>query len=584
MKILSLMVMLITAITAIAQKGLTTNQKPDRLKTVVVWEVSNPENLNPFTSTGASATYIKQNIFSRLLAYDNKTLEIIPQTAIARPEIKEIEEGEYKGGMSLTYEIRTEAKWDNGDPVTAKDYIFSIKALKNPKVNAAPLRPYLQFIHDIKIDEKNPKKFTIYSKERYFQAESSSGNYYIIPEYIYDPNQIMRQFSLPELNDSKKLDKLRDDPKINEFAEAFNSFKFERETVIGSGPYTMKSWEDNDEVILVRKKDWWGDKVENVPALKAYPPKIVHKVISDSRIAIEAVKEEQIDVMRSIHPKVFNELQEDEEVLKNYNLYTPNMLAYAYIGMNTNDPRLADKRVRRALAHLNNAEQIINELYSGFATPTAGPIYVGKPYYDNKLKPIQFSIEKAKELLAEAGWKDKDGDGILDKKIKGKTYKMEFTFRFNQGNEIRKKIGLLFKDNAKKVGIKIEVIAQEWTVFLEKVKNHDFELMCLSWIQGPGLDDMKQIWHTESISASGSNYVGFGDAKSDKIIDEIRTTLDPDRREELYKEIQKIIYDEQPYIFLFNPQERIAIHKRFDVQPSALRPGYRANLFKLKKK
>lgn len=559
----------------------TVKSKKEGDDAVTIWELSDPESLNPITSTDASSTYIKQSIFSRLLAYDTETLELIPQAAVARPDVQEINEGEYAGGMSITYEIRPEAVWDNGEPVTAQDYIFSIKALKNPKVNAAPLRPYLQFIHDIKVDEANPKKFTIFSKERYFQAESASGDYYLLPEYIYDPEKTMRQFELPQLNDPKNQDRLKDDPAINEFAEKFNSSKFEREVVSGCGPYTFASWESNQAITLERKKDWWGDKVE-AAALAAHPSKIIHKIVTDANTAVTAMKDEGLDVMRSIRPELFKELQGNERFKQLYNLTTPDMLAYGYLGFNSNSVKFADKRVRRAFAHLVNKEQIIETLYYNMAKPITGPIHTSKPYCHTGLEPIKFDPAKAQALLKEAGWEDTDADGILDKEIDGKRVKMEIKYKFNQGNDIRKNIGLMLKDDAERVGVKISVEAREWSVFLEEVKKRDFEIMCLSWIQGPGLDDMKQIWHTESNSSSGSNYVGFGNAESDKLIDEIRVTLDEAKRKELYMKLQKMIYDEQPYVFIFAPTERISIHGRFgDVKTSKLRPGYKSYYFKL---
>ena len=549
--------------------------------TVVIWELSDPDKLNPLTSTGAASTYIKQCIFSRLLAYDIQTLELIPQTAVARPEIKEIQEGEYAGGMSLTYEIRPEATWDNGKPILASDYVFSIKALKNPKVEAAPTRPYLQFVDDIVIDEANPKKFTIYSKERYFQAEASSGNFYLVPEYVYDPNKIMQNYTIPQLNDPKNKDRLNDDPAINEFAAFFNAPQFEREVVTGSGPYTFAGWKSNQDITLERKKDWWGDKVDAV-ALKAYPPKLIHKIVSDATTAVTAMKDEGLDVMRGIQPELFKKLQEDQRFNQLYNLSTPDQLGYGYIGFNSKDARLSDKRVRRAFAHLINKNDIIETLYYNMAQPSHGPIHPSKPYCHKGLEPISFDPIKAKTLLEEAGWKDTDGDGLLDKEIDGKRMKMEFEYTFNTGNEIRKNIGLMLKDEAERVGIKINVRGKEWTVFLEDVKKRDFEIMCLAWVQSPGLDDMKQIWHTESNSGSGSNYVGFGSAESDKLIDDIRITLDELKRNELYKKLQEIIYEEQPYVFLYVPSERISIHNRFEnTTTSALRPGYKAYTFKL---
>ena len=247
------------------------------------------------------------------------------------------------------------------------------------------------------------------------------------------------------------------------------------------------------------------------------------------------------------------------------------------------DPHFEDKRVRRAFGHLINRAEIIETLYYGMATMTNSPINPNKPYYNKNIPNIEYDLEAAKKLLADAGWKDTDSDGILDKKVKGKQVDMVVKYKYNQGNDTRKNIGLMLKDEAERVGIKVEVINREWTVFLADIKDRDFEMYCGAWVQGPELDDLRQIWHTDAITADGSNRVGFGNDASDAIIDKIPYTLDEAERNQLYYEIQEIIHDEQPYVFLFVPSERIAISRRFEgAETSALRPGYMERFFSLR--
>lgn len=553
--------------------------------TVRIWELSDPDRLNPLTSYTASAKYMMDNIFCTLLDYDPQTIKLRPQLAVALPKIKELEEGEYAGGMSLTYEIHPKATWDNGKPVTAQDYIFTIKAMKNPMVYAEALRQYYEFIDKIEIDAKNPKKFTIFSKERYLLAETTSGTLHVLPQHIYDEDNLTTKFSIQELNDFDNQEGLLDNEDIIEFATRFNSEKFERETVVGCGPYALEDWISYDKVILTRKKKWWGDQVKKKAALVAYPDKIEYIIIPDQNNAIEELKAGNLDVVRSLRPVNYVELKEDRQFAKQYGLHTPDQFAYYYIGFNTKDPRLADKRVRRAFAHLVSVDRIIDSLYYDLASPINGPIHPSKDYCNKDLSKILFSLDKAKELLKEAGWKDTDKNGVLDKVIDGEKQSFEFTFQYNQGNLVRKSIGLELQKVAKEVGIKIELQASEWTVFLDNVKKREFDLVGLAWVQGPDLDDLNQIWHTDSDALGGSNYTGFGNADSDVIIEEIKVTLDAEKRKELYLKIQEIIYEEQPYIFLFIPKERIVVSKRFKHDKlSALRPGYNVRSFKLRKK
>ncbi len=118
---------------------------------------------------------------------------------------------------------------------------------------------------------------------------------------------------------------------------------------------------------------------------------------------------------------------------------------------------------------------------------------------------------------------------------------------------------------------------------MDDIQKRDFELMSLTWQQSPADDDLTQIWHSKSDTADGSNRVGFNNPEADKIIDELRVCMDEEKRRELYLRVQEIIADEQPYIFLVTPSERIIINKKFtNTQVSTARPGFRAGEFKLK--
>ncbi len=553
---------------------------------LTIHELGDPDGMNPVTSTAANALYMHNNIYSKLLVYDQQDLELTAQLAVSRPEIVALEDGPYAGGMSLTYEIYAEATWDNGTPITAEDYVFTLKAIKNPKVNSAQIRPYFEFIDEIKIDPNNNKKFTIYSKERYFRAEESSGQEtFVLPEYHYDPEGLMREFTLEQLSNPGNFETLMRDPKIIRFAENFNDPKFDREKdqIVGSGPYAFVEWTTGQRVVLERKENWWGDKIKGNKMLEAYPPKIIYKTLPDLNAAIINAKDGSLDVIRSIQPTKFIDLKDDNNFNSKFDLSTPDQFAYHYIGFNSKKPQFEDKRVRRAIAHLIDRDEMIGSIFEGMAIKTNSPINPKKSYYNTELPDIEYDTELAKKLLAEAGWKDVDGDNILDKTIRGKKESMKIEYKYNQGHMVRKNIGQLLKDEAKRVGIEVTLTPVDFPTLLEDADKRNFDMIALAWVETPGLDDMKQIWHSDADKEGGSNRVGFGSPESDKIIDEIRVTLDPEVRKQLYFKIQQIIYDEQPYVFLFVPSELIAIHNRFDgTETSPMRPGYRAARFKLR--
>ncbi len=551
---------------------------------VTIHMAADADKLNPILSTSADATYVEGNMYSAMLSYDPQTLEIVPIMATQRAKLTEISEGEFAGGMSLEWELRPECTWDDGSPITGHDFVFTMKVVKNPLVQAGVIRPYLEFVQKVVIDEANPKKFTVYTKDKYILAETFIGTYPIYPKYLYDPKGLMNDFTIPELNDKNNLKKLKNDAKIKEFAEVFNAPATSREKgkIAGSGAYEFGEWETGQRIILNRKKNWWGDKVSDNKYLQANPEKIIYKVITDRTTAVTSMKDEGMDVMSDILPDQYLELNDNNRFKGLYNLHKPIAPSYYYIGMNRRSPKLADVKVRKALAHLVDVDEICSVIMNGLAQPTIGPIHPKKPYYNSSLARIPFDPNKAKELLAEAGWKDSDGDGIVDKEIDGELMQMELSYKYNSGNQMREQIGLLLQKTAKRAGVKINIEVREWTVFLDDTKRRDYELSSLAWVQGAGLDDPKQIWHTSSDTPDGSNRVGFGNSESDKLIDKLRGTLDEGERNKLYKQFQEMVYADQPYIFMFSPKERIAIHNRFDnAKPSAIRPGYFETYFTL---
>ncbi len=552
-----------------------------------IHEMGDPDGLNPLTSNAANSLYIQNNIFCKLLVYDPQTLKLTPQLAVSLPDIKRLEEGPYAGGMSLTFEINPDAVWDNGQPVTADDYVFTIKAIRNPKVNSAQIRPYFDFIEKIEVDANNKKKFTVFSKTRYFRAEESCGQEtFVLPEYHYDPENIMRNYTIEQLGNPDNSTELKNDAGIKRFAESFNDPKYanQKGQIVGCGAYNFVEWVTRERIVLERKKDWWGDKHQDNKVLVAKPPRIIYKTIPDLTAAVLNAKDGQLDVIRSIQPTKFIDLKDDANFHSTFDLSSPEQFAYHYIGFNCKRPQFEDKRVRRAITHLINRDEMIESIFESLAIKTNGPINPNKEYYNTNLKDIIYDIEKAKSLLAEAGWKDVDNDNILDKTIRGKKETMKIDFKYNQGNMIRKSIGQLLKDEAIRVGIEITLTPVDFSTLLEDGDKRNFDLLALAWVKTPGLDDMKQVWHSESDVEGGSNRLGFGNAKSDAIIDEIRTTLDPEVRKKLYYEIQQIIYDEQPCVFLFVPRELIAIHNRFGgTETSPMRPGYREASFELRK-
>jgi peptide/nickel transport system substrate-binding protein len=546
---------------------------------VCIHHLGDPDMLNPVNYQSANAGYVMSHIFPALLGVDFKSLQLVPVVAESRPLIEKTSDGK---GLKITYSIRKEAVWDNGSPVTAKDVEFTLKVIKCPLVENPQNKPYYKFIEDIWLDPDNPRKFTLLTNSVYILAEISSGDYGILPEYLYDPAGFLRNFSIRALN-LEKTD-LKNDPRIVAFASDFNSEKRMREPefVNGCGAYKLKQWVTGQKLILEKKKNWWGDALEAMNCyFEAYPSKLIFVTIYDQNAAIVSMKTGNIDVMYGIKPGDFSELQKDESFRDKFHLFTPPSLQYTYIGINTKLPKFSDKRTRQALAHLLDVDQLIKDAAYGFAKRIAAFIHPADTLnYNSSLVPRTQNIALSKKLLAEAGWADTDKDGILDKIIDGEKILLTIRFTVNAGNDVRKQVAINFQEQARKAGIAVDVIAQEWSVYLENQKTHNFELFYGAWISSVTPNDPKQIYHTESANG-GANYTSFGTPESDEIIENIRQELDEKKRAELYKKLQTILHEEVSYIYLWAPTERIAISRQFEnTYTSLMRPGFWPASFK----
>ncbi|MEM8908280.1 MAG: ABC transporter substrate-binding protein, partial [Bacteroidota bacterium] len=552
--------------------GCGPRQLEERGNEVIIRLAAEPDRLHPLLSVTGPSKQVELHLFAPLLQFDPQSLALVPVLAKSLPEIKPLSEGPYQGGVAYTFELREEATWDNGQAILATDYLFTIKALLNPEVPATPYRAYLNFLKDITVDPDNPRRFTVWTDRPYILAEAALGNLEVYPAHFYDPEGWLEKYSVRELADPDRAARLNElDSKLQRFAEDFRSRARSQDPkqLQGAGAYQLAAWEPGQRIVLQKKDHWWGAALNpEETLLNAYPDQIIFKIIPDVNAAVSLLKTSALDAMTGIFPEVYLDLQKQAEMVQAYQFFQANKLSYYYIGLNGNDSKLSDRRVRRSLAHLLDVDQIITTLLEGLAQRITGPIHPLKPYHHQGLAPIEVDLAAAARLLTEAGWTDSNGDGTVDRMIDGQKTELELTFKYISNNPIAADVGTLLKNNAQKVGVKVLLEGKVFNTLIKEYRKRDFDMVYLAWIRPPGLDDLRQSWHSSGNVPGGSNRTGFGNPTSDAVIDSIRTTYDPIKRKELYLRIQELIYYEQPYIFLFTPLECMAVHRRFTTQPS----------------
>ena len=525
---------------------------------LVIHSLSDPEVLNPLTSSDSASSEVDGYIFESLLTREPRTLALKPYVALARPEISQDK-------LTYTFKIRQDVRFQDGRPLTGEDVLFSVKAIKCPFVNAPFLRVYFNSLVDAELVDPYTIRFV--TKEPYFLNESVLGGITLLPRHYYDPQNLLRQVTVRQLSeDPAKLP-----AEVKQFGEQFNR-NYNRNP-LGSGPYRFTTWRTGAEIELRRDRDYWGNGKAGID--QPHVNRLKFRVVNNMDAALIRLKSGSLDYMEALQPvqavRGTNSARFRRE-FKKYEYFAP---AYSYIGWNNDHPIFRDKRVRQAMTYMTNRKQIVKSILFGLGEVVDGPIYLFRPEYDKNLKSYPFDPQKGLALLREAGWQDTDGDGILDKVIDGKKTPLRFEIKVNSGNAVRESVALVLMDELKKHGIAASVRQLDWTIFLNDVKNHQFDAVVLGWAMSTTEPDAYQVWHSSQAANKGSNAISYKNPRVDQILEQYRREFDEKKRIQLYKEFQEILSDEQPYTFLYVSKSVSAVDRRFagvEVFPDGLRP------------
>ncbi len=548
--------------------------------TVVIRLPNEPDMLNPARSQSAYATQIEEQIFLPLAEIDPYDYTLTPLLIDHTPVQEPITQGPDSGGILYHYRIRDGATWEDGTPVTGDDYAFTIKMVLDPKVDVAQWRGFLSFITDVQIDPKDRRSFTVTVGEPYVLSDLVTCNLNIYEKAVYDPQRHLDDFSVRALSTAAVADSLaQHDPRLQQFAETFMQSRFANEVVTGSGAYRLASWETGQRIILERKNDWWGDHVQDKPTLlNAYPEKLIYEIVPDENTALTMLKDGTLDVMSEVSPRSFLELKADSAYTDKLQFFTVKLQVCNYLCLNNRNPILSDIRVRKALAHAVDYEGLIQNVALGMAERTIGPVHPDLDYYNKDIAPVRYDLDQARALLASAGWSDTNGNGIVDKVIGGQRTELTLDMTVTQKPE-GQAVALLLKESAARAGIDINIVTRDGAAFSQDVRARNFDIVPLRMSSPITLNDPYQDWSSSSDVPGGGNRSGFHNATADSLITVIRRTSDAVARTSAFKELQAVIAEEQPVIFLYVPLERIIASKRFKIRPSARRPGYFEQLF-----
>jgi peptide/nickel transport system substrate-binding protein len=298
---------------------------------------------------------------------------------------------------------------------------------------------------------------------------------------------------------------------------------------MGSGPFVLDSWNRGQVLVLKANESYWG----NAPKLKTVNIKIVNEP-STARLMLEKGEIDQIDDTM-LSPDVMKQMEGTDgiEIVKSPGYQIDD------IAINMEKKPLDNVKVRQALAHAVNYDSVNNDILLGAGKRIGGIIPEGMFGYNPDQTLYDYDLEKAKALLKEAG---------LEKGF-------DLEILISENNEVRKNIAVMLQSDFKKIGINLKIKTLAWPTFLETVTSGGHQLALAAWTPDYADPDYN-LWYFAHSSSKGPgfNLAYYDNKKVDDLLVEGRKTVDEGRREEIYKEVQKIMSEEVPYIF---PAQRL---------------------------
>jgi len=484
---------------------------------LVEGSIGDASNLLPLLSTDGTSHHIASLIYNGLVKYD-KDINIVGDLA----EKWEIS----PDGLVITFHLRRGVKWHDGQPFTARDVLFTYQVTIDPKTPTAYAGDFLKVKKAEVLDDYT---FRVHYGAPFAPALMSWSSP-ILPKHLLEGRDI-------------------------------TTSPLSRKPV-GTGPFRFRQWVEGQKIVLTANPDYF----EGRPYLDGY----VMRIIPDTATMFLELRAGGIDQM-NLTPLQYTRQTESPLYKKRFKKYRYLSFSYTYLGFNLRHPFFSDRRVRQAIAYAINKEEIVKGVLLGLGKATSGPYKPGTWWYNERVRNYPYDPKKARQLLADAGWRDEDGDGILEKGGQ----KFVFEIITNQGNEVRAKCAEIIQRRLAEVGVKVKIRILEWASFVNDfIGKRRFEATILGWTI-PQDPDIFDVWHSSKTGPDELNFISYRNKEVDRLIELGRGTFDKYKRKFYYDRIQEILAEDQPYVFLFVPDALPIVSARVKgIEPAPLGISY----------
>jgi len=504
-----------------------------------------PKSLNPLTDQSATSSDIhglcNDSLCSRPPYAPEAWAESLATSCVISDDYQTYTFAIRRGVMWTRPNFASEPAFawlDKDVELTAHDFVFMLDMIMDPAVDCPSTRAYYEEDLD---SWKALDDFTLEMrwKRKVYTSLSASLSLSALPRHIYARNAAGTEIP-PEQRG------------VN-----FNRHWFdERNAVVGVGAYTIERYEPERILVFRKNPRYWG-------VSDHFETREWNLALKEPEAILTAFKNGQVSVDGLQPLKYKSEILDHKE--KRFAAPVPNdpkagrkgslgwervkSMSFSYIGWNMRRPPFDDVRVRQAMTHAFDKQRMIRDVYFGLGQSVLSDVHPDSAYCNTDLKPYTFDLDKAKALLAEAGWTDSDGDGLLDRTRDGHKETFTFEIKYISQNPEWDNVLAIYRGDLHRIGIDMTPLQFEWSELMRIYEDRDFQAVVGGWRMG-WEQDYYQLWHSSEAEKQGSsNHCGFADPKLDELAERLRLTFVTEERIAIVKEIQAILHQAQPYTF-----------------------------------
>lgn len=484
--------------------------------TLVVGSIGDiAQGMNALVSAEYAST--QHQYFVNLMTLLNYDENLDPQPYLA--ESWEVSDDQ----TAITFHVRRDVYWHDGEPTTARDVAFTYLRVTDPRTAF----PNPSFWDHYVRGEEGVEVLDDYTVRIHLEPHA---------EFL-DPWRALA--IMPE--------HLMGDVPPEELAQ----HPYARECPVGNGPFVFDEHRPQDRWIFTANPAF-PEGLGGRPFVDQY----VYRVIPEQTTLLTELLTGDIDVYVAVRPDQAGQIEGRPDLaLMNFPVRQ-----YTFVAWNTRRPQLSDARVRRAFTMAIDRDEVVDVLLEGYGTVTHSSVAPFHWAFDPDFEGLPYDPEQARALLDDAGWTDRDGDGVREN---AEGVPLSFTIKYNRGNQTRQDIAELMQARLHDIGVDAQPKLVEWATLLEQVQDsesRDFDGMVFALAPEFRLDDT-DLFHSERIDQPLA-FVGLNDPDMDRILEELSSTIDRDEARKVWREYQELLARLQPYTYFYFQNRIEGVNRR----------------------